>query len=159
MFILNSRQKQHGASLIELIMFMVIVSVAMAGILMVMNKTTQGSADPLLRKQALAAAYSLLEEIELQDFSPASAAVAVSQVNRASAYHIISNYHGFSTSGIFAINDPTSASAVLPNYNASVTVVPTAMSGIPAASAVQINVTVTAPQGLSVTATGYRTAY
>lgn len=159
MSILNSRQKQHGVSLIELIMFMVIVSVAMASILMVMNKTTRGSADPLLRKQALAAAYSLLEEIELQDFSPVSAAVAVTQANRASAYHIISNYHGFSTSGIFAVNDPTSASAVLPNYNASVTVVATAMSGIPAASAVQINVTVTAPQGLSVTATGYRTAY
>lgn len=161
MSILNSRQNQQGVSLIELIMFMVIVSVALAGILMVMNQTTRGSADPLLRKQALAAAYSLLEEIELQDFSPASAAVtvAVSQVNRASAYHIISNYHGFSTSGIFAVNDPTSASAVLPNYNASVTVIPTAMSGIPAASAVQINVTVTAPQGLSVTATGYRTAY
>ncbi len=161
MFTSNQRNKQYGASLVELVMFIVIVSVALAGILLVMNQATRGSADPLLRKQAIAVAYSLLEEVQLQDFTPASGAVnvVVTQANRASAYHLISDYHGFATSGIFAVNDPTSASAILPNYDASVTVVPQSMSGIPAVSAVQIDVTVTAPQGLSVTATGYRTAY
>jgi MSHA pilin protein MshD len=60
---------QAGISLIELLMFIVIVSVGLAGILSVMNVTTRASADPLLRKQAAAIAESLLEEVELHPFT------------------------------------------------------------------------------------------
>ena len=63
------RPEQRGISLIELIVFIVIVSVALAGILLVMNVTTKNSADPLIHKQALAIAESLLEEIELMPFT------------------------------------------------------------------------------------------
>jgi len=63
------RVRQAGISLIELVMFIVIVSVGVVGILSVMNVTTKSSADPLIRKQALAIAESLLEEIELQPFT------------------------------------------------------------------------------------------
>lgn len=153
---------QRGISLVELIMFIVIVSVALAGILLVMNTVTRGSTDPLIHKQALAAANSLLEEIELQDFISASGATAaVTQANRATAYHIVSDYNGFATTGIFSLADAASASAVLANYNARVAVVSeaAAWNGIAAGSAVQINVTVTAPNGEAITATGYRTAY
>ncbi len=61
--------RQRGISLIELIMFIVIVSVALAGILLVMNTVTKSSADPLIHKQALAIAESLLEEVELMPFT------------------------------------------------------------------------------------------
>ncbi len=61
--------KQRGISLIELIMFIVIISVALVGILLVMNQVTRHSADPLVHKQALAIAESLLEEVELMPFS------------------------------------------------------------------------------------------
>lgn len=61
--------RQRGISLIELIMFIVIVSVALAGILLVMNTVTRGSADPLIHKQALAIAESMLEEVELMPFT------------------------------------------------------------------------------------------
>jgi MSHA pilin protein MshD len=61
--------KQRGSSLIELIMFIIIVSVALAGIMRVMNVTTKGSADPLIHKQALAIAESMLEEVELMPFT------------------------------------------------------------------------------------------
>lgn len=64
-----TRHKQCGISLIELIMFIVIVSVALAGILLVMNTVTRGSADPLIHKQALAIAESMLEEVELMPFT------------------------------------------------------------------------------------------
>lgn len=66
---MSIRHKQCGISLIELIMFIVIVGVALAGILLVMNVTTRGSADPLIHKQALAIAESLLEEVELMPFT------------------------------------------------------------------------------------------
>lgn len=61
--------REIGVSLIELIMFIVIVSVALAGILLVMNTVTRGSADPLIHKQALAIAESMLEEVELMPFT------------------------------------------------------------------------------------------
>jgi len=60
---------QRGISLIELIMFIVIVSVALAGILLVMDTVTKSSADPLIHKQSLAIAESLLEEVELMPFT------------------------------------------------------------------------------------------
>ena len=63
------QDRQLGISLIELIMFMVIVSVGLVGILSVMNITSRASADPMLRKQAIAIAESLLEEITLQPFT------------------------------------------------------------------------------------------
>jgi MSHA pilin protein MshD len=73
MFIHNDarmcRRQEAGISFIELVMFIVVVSVGVVGILSVMNITTRHSADPLVQKQALAVAESLLEEIELQPFT------------------------------------------------------------------------------------------
>lgn len=63
------KKAQRGISLVELIMFIVIVSLGIVGILSVMNVTTKASTDPMLRKQALAIAESLLEEIQLQAFT------------------------------------------------------------------------------------------
>ncbi len=64
-----TRHNQQGISLIELIMFIMIVGAALAGILLVLNVTDKSSADPLVHKQALAIAESLLEEIELMPFT------------------------------------------------------------------------------------------
>jgi MSHA pilin protein MshD len=66
---LQTRRQQSGVTLIELIVFIVIISVALVGILSVMNVTNKGSADPMQRKQAIAIAESLLEEIEMQPFT------------------------------------------------------------------------------------------
>jgi len=66
---MSTRAAQTGISLIELVIFIVIVSVGVAGILSVMNVTVMHSADPIVQKQAVAIAESLLEEIELQPFT------------------------------------------------------------------------------------------
>ena len=156
-----ARKLQRGISLIELIMFIVIVSVALAGILLVMNQVTRHSADPLIHKQAIAAAESLLEEIELQDFTSASGVPnAVTQTNRSSEYHIVSNYNGFATTGIFPFNGAT-AIADLASYTAGVTIDSTTspLGTIAAGSAVRITVTVTDPQNNEIKIDGYRTRY
>jgi len=62
-------RRQQGMTLIELIVFIVIVSVALAGVLTVFNITTKSSADPMIRKQMLAIAEGLLEEVQSQPFS------------------------------------------------------------------------------------------
>jgi MSHA pilin protein MshD len=151
--------KQRGISLIELIIFIVIISVALTGILLVMNQVTAHSADPLIHKQAMAVAESLLEEIELQDFiSQSGVTNAVTAGNRASEYHIVNDYNNFkTTAGIIDINN--TAVAGLGSYNASVAVTNELLNGIAAGSSVRITVTVTDPLNNSIVIDGYRTAY
>ncbi|MEK7810722.1 MAG: prepilin-type N-terminal cleavage/methylation domain-containing protein [Pseudomonadota bacterium] len=172
-----STLRQRGFSLIELIIFIVVISVALTGILMVMNTVTRHSADPLIHKQAIAAAESLLEEIQLQDFidlndgvtTACPAASAVTPTNRTTGYHILSCYDGFPNGGpapgIFAfeavLGDPPISG--VGNYSATVAIVPSALGTgadtIAAGSAVLITVTVTEPQGGQVQLSGYRTKY
>jgi MSHA pilin protein MshD len=151
--------KQRGISLVELIIFIVIISVALTGILLVMNQTTAHSSDPLIHKQAIAAAESILEEIELQDFiSQSGVTTAVTEANRASEYHIVNDYNNFkTTAGITDMNN--AAVSGLGNYNASVAVADAALNGIATGSAVRITVTVTDPQNNTIAIDGYRTAY
>lgn len=60
---------QRGATLIELLLFMVVVSVGLAGMMGVYRVAVSASADPMVRKQALAVADALLTEIEQQPFT------------------------------------------------------------------------------------------
>ncbi|MFC0251712.1 type IV pilus modification PilV family protein [Massilia consociata] len=60
---------QAGLTLIEMIMFIMIVGVALAAVIGVLNLTTKGSADPLRHKQALMIAEGLLEEVQLAKFT------------------------------------------------------------------------------------------
>lgn len=79
-------RSQAGLSLVELIMFVIIVSVGVVGILTVFNLTAQKSADPQVRKQMLAIAEALLEEAEFKPFTycdpdDANAATALSSAD------------------------------------------------------------------------------
>ena len=63
------RQMLRGLTLIELVTFIAIVSMALAGLLTVYQRAVAGSADPLLRRQAIAIAESLLAEVLMQPFT------------------------------------------------------------------------------------------
>lgn len=63
------RARQAGLTLIELIVFIVIIGVALGGVLTVFAYTTNNSADPLQRKQAMLLAEALLEEVSLARFT------------------------------------------------------------------------------------------
>lgn len=154
-----SISKQRGVSLIELILFIVIISIAVAGILLVMNNVVGHSADPLVRKQALAVAESLLEEIELQGISGVNASAGAVNADR-TAYDNVFNYHGYSSSGGVKSMDGAMTIVGLDNYNVtSVTVANTPASwggiAITPGSAVLITVQVTGPGG-PIELNGYR---
>lgn len=164
MSISNTVQRQRGASLIELIMFIVIVGVALGGLLLVMDTTTRHSADPLIHKQALAIAESLLEEVELQPFTvcdpdDANVATAVTAADCASLpeaigpeagetryaspyFDNVNDYSRFSMSGANGIKDVNGDSlsasggvtAALDAYSASVSVSADALGSLTAAS-------------------------
>jgi MSHA pilin protein MshD len=145
---------ERGLSLIELIMFIVIVSVAVAGMMLSMNAITGYGADPLIRKQALTVAESLLEEIESQSF------VSVSNAAGRQNFNDVMDYNGYATSGIYPANGGAAISG-LENYNVAVAVSGVGLGGgLSSASAVQITVTVNNLIASQVVeAVGYRVAY
>ncbi|MCD2516495.1 type II secretion system GspH family protein [Massilia sp. G4R7] len=64
-----ARRRQAGVTLIELIVFIMVVGIAVMALLGVLSLTTTNSADPLPRKQALMIAEGLLEEVQLAKFT------------------------------------------------------------------------------------------
>lgn len=156
---INSAQ-QRGFSLIELVIFIVIMSVAVVGVLGVMNITTRYSADPMIQKQALAIAESLLEEVELKDFNnPTGGFTGGVTLAERPLFDDVHDFNNFSTSGIYTIDG--TAVGGLGAYNVSVAVTNAALGAITAASgeAVRITVTVTHSTGQSWAVSGYRTNY
>jgi MSHA pilin protein MshD len=173
--------RQRGLSLIELVLFIVIVAVGLAGILAVLNNTTRRSADPLPIKQAVAIAEALLDEVQLAAFTwcdpddanvltATSAAVSATgcataagvegigpEAGDARPFDNVSDYNGFAMAGI---TDLTGAAITgLAAYSASVTVAAAALGAVPAGAALLITVTVTGPGNTSVSLSGYRTRY
>jgi MSHA pilin protein MshD len=160
MSIKQTAAPQRGVSLIELIIFIVIISGALAGILMVMNQVTAHSADPLVHKQALTIAESMLEEIQLQDLDPAPCAGALGLNAVRMGVKCITDYNGYSSTGI---REFSLANAIVPgleSYNiTSVAVTQIGSLGgtaINAGSGVMITVRVADPLGDTTEVTGYR---
>ncbi len=161
MYTKPSSMPQRGVTLIELIMFIVIVSVSLAGILLVMNQVAAHSADPLIRKQALAVAESMLEEIKLQDLSGAACIGTLGPDAVRTGVTSVCNYNEYSSTGI---HEFTTANTVVPgleSYNITSVVVNNNLgtfggTTVNAGSAVEITVTVADPTGATVQATGYR---
>ena len=69
MSIKPSLGRQRGVSMIELIIFIVIISAVLAGMLSMMASMSSKTVDPILRKQALLRAESLLEEVGVAHFT------------------------------------------------------------------------------------------
>jgi MSHA pilin protein MshD len=63
------KPRSRGFTLVEMIVFIVVVSVGVVGLLSTMNSTIQMSADPMVRKQLVAVAESLLNEVAQQAFT------------------------------------------------------------------------------------------
>ncbi len=60
--------KQAGFTLIEIVISIVIVSIALTTLILLTAKSTERSVDPLLQEQAIAIAQAYLEEIMQKDF-------------------------------------------------------------------------------------------
>lgn len=166
--------RSHGVTLIELIIFIVIVSVALVGVLAVFNTAVVGSANPLVRKQALVIAEALLQEVMQKSFQndPTGDNAATPtlgctpsttpscQLNTAvdrQNYNDVDDYSGFSQTGITQIDGTTLVSG-LSGYSVSVSVAPSALGSVTATNAKIITVTASGG-GESITLSGYRTNY
>jgi MSHA pilin protein MshD len=143
-----SNYKQKGFTLIELVIFMIVVSVAVVGVLSVINQTVKSSADPMVRKQAAALADSILEEVLLKEYNDPDATNS-GETGRDN-YDDVDDFNG-KTQALFT-DLPTEVSG----YTIAITVAtPAALNGV-----TMKQVTVTATRGSdSVSMIGYRANY
>jgi MSHA pilin protein MshD len=153
-----SDRRRAGFSLIEVVVLIVVVGIALAGVLLVFQTSTRASADPQVQKQALAVAEALLDEILLASYDPLPGA------GTRADFDDVDDYAGYSTAG--GIRDIQGNPVPgLEAYNiTSVTVTPTALTDTGAVlptvnEAKRITVTVAGPQAFGVTLDGYRLKY
>ncbi len=145
----------RGVTLVELIVAIVIIGVALAGVLMVFVRNTSASADPLIWHQATAVAEAYLEEILTKNF------VADGVEASRDLYDDIWDYN------IIVAESPPSdqmgnAIGALAGYTVNVQVVNNEdLNNITVASgnAARVQVTVTTPAGGAIIVSGYRTNY
>lgn len=154
---------QRGITLVELIVFLVIVSVGIAGILSVMNVVVKSSADPIVNKQAAAMAEAILEEIMTKDYAPNAAypqPAADTCPDRMLADDVddYANCNGTAfIAGNATLGADPAAVAGLAAYRATVAVAaPAAVDGV---TMKRITVTVANAAGLSFSLSGYKAGY
>ncbi|RZL40352.1 MAG: type II secretion system protein [Rubrivivax sp.] len=182
-------RRAHGLTLIELLMFIVVVGIALAAMLRVFVAATAASADPMIVRQQFAIAESLLREVQLMpitwcdpdDANVETATAAVVSATGCAAtveavgpesgetrygptnyFDNVNDYAGFSMSGIRDLAN--SAVSGLSGYSASVAVAPATLDTLTAGSgdALKITVTVLSPNGKAADAIvlqGWRTRY
>lgn len=134
---------------------MVIVSIAVVGILSVMNQTVKSSADPILRKQAAALADSILEEILLKEYADPDGGANVVESGR-STYDDVDDYGAIneliSATGPVFLDMPTEV------YGYNINIAVTDGSATLGVAAKQVTVTVSRGAE-SIAMTGYRASY
>lgn len=143
-----TNQRHAGFSLIELIFFIVVVSIGLVGVLKVMDVGVASSADPMVRKQAQALAESVLQEVLQKAYTDPDPGVTSGESTRAT-FDDVDDYNGRSNSSFADLP------ASLSGYQIGIAVVPSTLGSLAAK-----RVTVTVTRGAEVVSLiGYRTSY
>lgn len=143
--------RSKGFTLVEVIVLIVVVAAALVGVLLVFQNTVRGSADPQVRKQALAIAEAMLDEVLLASYD--NLGPTAGRRN----FDDVHDYAAYSTAGGMKDIDDVAIPG-LENYNVtSIAVATEALGGV--AEAKRITVTVSGPQGFSIVLDGWRLKY
>jgi MSHA pilin protein MshD len=160
---------QRGTTLVEVIIFILIVSIAVVGVVSAMALAVRASGDPLVMRQTLAIAESLTQEIDSQPYAqkdpynptgPDDAIGPETGETRAGTplpFDNPNDYSGYSETGIVA-PDGTAVSG-LGSYSASVVASQQSMGNVPASDGLLVVVTATGPDGQPITLTTFRARY
>ncbi len=167
------RIRMSGFTLIELIMYILIVGVALTGVLSSFQTATAHSSDPMLRKQAMTVAEMMMEQIlaksfqnDPSDFSNSSSTAGCTPTTTITCrtntpadlpnYNDVADYSGWSQNAVYQ-QDGTLNAVLGSSYNVAVTVGSVALNGVPVVR--QISVTVSGGSFDPVTLVGYRAPY
>lgn len=124
---------QRGATLIELVVSIVIISITVTAVMMVIVRTSGSSADPMLRAQATSIAQAYLEEILVQSLDdPEGGETGGAEAGETRAtFDDVSDYNGLSDSS-GAVDQNGAPLPALTAYNVSVSVSAATLGGHPA---------------------------
>ena len=151
-------RRQRGATLIELVVSVVIISVVVTAMMMLITQTVGRSSDPLMRAQAIAIAEAYMEEIlgvSLTDPDGGDVGGPEAGESRAT-YDDLNDYHN--ASGPEPATDQYGAAiAGLDAYSVEVTVSGATLNGSPA-TRVRVEVTHAADADFSLPLVAYRLA-
>jgi len=166
-------RRQAGVTLVEVIMFILIVSIALTAVVNLLALTTAGSGDPLIRRQSLAIGESLVQEIDAVPYrqkdpynptGPNDGIGPEAGETRAGTVLPFDNpndYSGYSESGI--VTPDGTAIAGLSSYSASVLAAQQSVGSgtalVPASDGLLVTVTVTSPSGEPVSIASFRAMY
>lgn len=136
----------------EMVLLIVVLSVGLAGIALSLQQAVRGSSDPVVQKQVVAIAESLMQEILLLPYNTPTGESA--GLTRAT-YNSVSDWNGFATTGIQTIEGTAIPS--LSTYNvASVSVAATTLNS---QTAKLVTITVTGPGAKQFVLDGYKFNY
>ncbi len=145
-------QRQSGATLIELVIAIVIISISVSAILMALSTSLARSADPMIRHQAVSIAEAYLEEIALKPFADPD---GVDGEASRDLFDDVDDYNGLVDVG--ARDQFNVALADLDDY--TVTVAVTASGALPSIASTDlflISVTITHAAQIDFTISAYR---
>ena len=142
----------RGFTLPEAILAIIVIGVGLTGLLLAFSTAARSSADPVLRKQMLAIAQELMEEIQLKPYTAAANAAPVACAR--DTYNDIADYNGYSSSGVCTVDGvPIPA---LAGYSVRATVQAAALFDVTAAKSISVTVN---RGGESLTLVGWRSDY
>lgn len=151
-----ARRAQRGMNLVELVIAIVIISIAAAGVLLVYAETVRHSADPMIKQQALAVAEGYLDEILVR---PVADPDGTSAGEARSTFDDVLDYAGLAespprTQDGSVLDLDADGQPDLAGYSVSVTVDPGAdLGGVTLA---RVDVRVQFPPVVDFVLTGYR---
>jgi MSHA pilin protein MshD len=144
---------QKGVTLIELVLSMVIISIALTGIFSVITLTVSHSADPVVNYQAIAIAEAYMDEILAQSYTDPDGG---STGETRASFDDVGDYNGLADAG--AHNQQGALIGNLSRYTVSVAVSdPIVLTG--GVSAKKIAVTVSGQGFAGLTLVGYKADY
>ncbi|MDO8944785.1 MAG: type II secretion system protein [Desulfobacterales bacterium] len=165
-----TKSVQTGLTLIELLVFIVIVGIAATAILSVFGNLTRSSASLLPDKQAQAIAAGMMQEILARTAfcgtstpaDPSNPGGPEGSELRSTPFNNVNDYDGFDSNVAGGIHflDGTSLAASLPGYRVRVAVNGTAnVAGVGGGDAMVVTVRVSPPTGAEARLDGVRFCY
>ena len=149
------KSRMRGVTLVELIVSIVIISIAVTSVLGVLSAVATNSAGAMLQQQAVSIASGYLNEVLQKSFNDPDGVGSVE-----ASRNLFDDVNDYTALPDTVVRDQNgNAIAGLGQFGVTVSVVPGNLNGLTAAQARRVDVTVTHPSIPAVMLSGYRTLY
>lgn len=144
-------KRAAGVTLVELVVAIVIVAVALAGMVAVFMRADRASVDPVVTQQMAMIAEGMMEEILLKPYGSDSNPPPAKRTDFAK----VADYNGYASSGVYDIEG--NAVPGLDAYNVQVVVAAAGLGQVAAGDSLRVTVTVRHAGAPDFALSGWRT--